>query len=197
MADGSSRPTPQELEHLDQNALVKKLLEAVNSSSEFQSIVPDNVTQLLTTALSQVIQQQQQHHDSPPLHNSDTTNQEQSEDTTSYDLHRHYLTPADNVESTIEVSGYSNDQRPLGIKFPAETRRKIISMRKVGIKCKDIAKDLGASVSGVQKVWERFLATGTIKDRRSSTSYSSTTRHRKHSTKHEDNADEVSRVCTG
>ena len=32
-------------------------------------------------------------------------------------------------------------------------------MRKEGRKYKAIAKELGVSVSGVQKVWERFLAT--------------------------------------
>lgn len=33
---------------------------------------------------------------------------------------------------------------------------------------RDIARELGASVSGVQKVWERFLSTGTIGDKKPS-----------------------------
>ena len=36
------------------------------------------------------------------------------------------------------------------------------------LRYRDIAKELGASVSGVQKVWERFLSTGTIGDRKPS-----------------------------
>ncbi len=139
---------------IDQNTLIRKLLEAINGSGELQSNIPENVAQLLTAALSQVVQSPQDgdHHI--------ITVQEDSQ----------YLTPADNVERTVEVSGYSiaDFQRPLGVKFPAEVRRRIVSMRKEGLKCKDIAKDLGASVSGVQKVWERFLATGTIRDRKPS-----------------------------
>ena len=139
----------------DQTLLIKKLLETVTASSgELQSSVPENIAQFLTTALSQVIQ---------------TTQDDDTAATTSDEIQRQYLTPADNVESIVEVAGYSIDQRPIGVKFPAEVRKKIVSMRKEGLKCRDIAKELGASVSGVQKVWERFLATGTIRDRKPST----------------------------
>ena len=142
----------------EQNILIKKLLETVNvSSTELQSTVPENIAQFLTAALSQVIQSSQDDEGG------------EAETTAISDVQRQYLTPADNVESVVEVSGYSIDQRPIGVKFPSEVRKKIIAMRKEGLKCKDIAKDLGASVSGVQKVWERFLATGTIRDRKPST----------------------------
>ena len=144
---------------MDQTTLVKKLLDAINASGEFQSNIPDNVAQLLTAALSQVVQ-------SPQDEDNTSADDQLIVDN---DTNRQYLTPADNVERTVEVAGYSiTDQRPLGVKFPAEVRRRIVSMRKEGLKCKDIAKDLGASVSGVQKVWERFLATGTIRDRKPS-----------------------------
>lgn len=75
---------------------------------------------------------------------------------------------ADNVETVVEISS-SSRRKPICVKFPTEMRKKIIDMRKDGRKYKDIAKELGVSVSGVQKVWERFLATGMIHDRKPST----------------------------
>ena len=75
----------------------------------------------------------------------------------------------DQVDSgTIEVQ-VPEKPRPICVKFPIEVRKKIISMRKKGMKSKDIAKEMKISVSGVQKVWERFLATGMIQDRKPST----------------------------
>lgn len=73
-----------------------------------------------------------------------------------------------NVISTVEVPT-TEKPRPLCIKFPIELRKQIISMRKQGKLSKDIAKELKVSVSGVQKVWERFLATGMAHDRKPST----------------------------
>lgn len=73
-----------------------------------------------------------------------------------------------NVDVTVEVPT-SEKPRPLCIKFPIELRKRIISMRKEGKLSKDIAKELKVSVSGVQKVWERFLATGMAHDRKPST----------------------------
>lgn len=73
-----------------------------------------------------------------------------------------------NVVSTGEVPT-TEKPRPLCIKFPIELRKQIISMRKAGKLSKDIAKELKVSVSGVQKVWERFLATGMAHDRKPST----------------------------
>lgn len=73
-----------------------------------------------------------------------------------------------NVVSTVEVPT-TEKPRPLCIKFPIELRKQIISMRKQGKLSKDIAKELKVSVSGVQKVWERFLATGMAHDRKPST----------------------------
>ncbi len=60
-------------------------------------------------------------------------------------------------------------KRPLCVKFPVDLRKRIIAMRKDGKKCVEVAKELHVSVSGAQKVWERFLATGTVHDRKPST----------------------------
>ena len=73
------------------------------------------------------------------------------------------------VVSTVEVPTTTEKPRPLCIKFPIELRKRIIAMRKEGKLSKDIAKELKVSVSGVQKVWERFLATGMVHDRKPST----------------------------
>ena len=77
------------------------------------------------------------------------------------------ITDAD-VVSTVEVPANGTKPRPLCVKFPIELRKRIISMRKSGRLSKDIAKELKVSVSGVQKVWERFLATGMAHDRKPS-----------------------------
>ena len=72
------------------------------------------------------------------------------------------------VETTVEVPT-SVKRKPLCIKFPIELRKRIIAMRKEGKKCMEVAKELHISVSGAQKVWERFLATGMVHDRKPST----------------------------
>ena len=91
------------------------------------------------------------------------------------------------VEREVEVA--ANDRpRPLCVKFPTSVRAKIITLRKQGCKYKDIARELGVSVSGVQKVWERFLATGMIHDRKPS-SYAG--RPRKYSQKAAEDQGEV------
>lgn len=74
----------------------------------------------------------------------------------------------DSAEAAAAPSSASRP-KPICIKFPIELRKRIIAQRKEGRKCKDIAKELKVSVSGVQKVWERFLATGMVHDRKPST----------------------------
>ena len=76
--------------------------------------------------------------------------------------------PDINLEKTVEVPT-SVKKKPICVKLPIEVRKKIIGMRKDGKKCADVAKELHVSVSGAQKVWERFLATGMVHDRRPST----------------------------
>lgn len=72
------------------------------------------------------------------------------------------------VETTVEVPT-TVKHKPICIKFPVELRKRIITMRKEGKKCVEVAKELNVSVSGAQKVWERFLATGTVHDRKPNT----------------------------
>lgn len=67
-----------------------------------------------------------------------------------------------------EKASSSGKPKQICVKLPIETRKRIIAMRKEGRKCKDIAKELKVSVSGAQKVWERFLATGKVHDRKPS-----------------------------
>lgn len=72
------------------------------------------------------------------------------------------------LENTVEVPT-SIKKKPICVKLPIDVRKKIILMRKEGKKSVDVAKELHVSVSGAQKVWERFLATGNVHDRRPST----------------------------
>ena len=58
--------------------------------------------------------------------------------------------------------------KPICVKLSIEKRKRIIAMRKEGKKSKEIAKEVGVSVSGAEKVWERFLATGKVHDRKPS-----------------------------
>jgi hypothetical protein len=114
--------------------------------------VTENVAQLLAAALKQVGQE-----DSGVDHSD--------------------VNPVDNVDNTVEVPSTVDRQRNLGIKFTPEIRRKIINYRKGGKRYRDIAKELGASVSGVQKVWERFLMTGTIGNKKSLGNVGKSTTH--------------------
>lgn len=91
------------------------------------------------------------------------------QDTGPGDIRQFYTVTADDSPSTSTVEVHSSDRpKPICVKFPTEVRKAIITMRKEGKKSKDIAKELKVSVSGVQKVWERFLATGMIHDRKPS-----------------------------
>lgn len=75
--------------------------------------------------------------------------------------------PVGGAPSQVEEKK-SGKLRPICVKLPIETRKRIIAMRKEGKKCKEIAKELKVSVSGAEKVWERFLATGKVHDRKPS-----------------------------
>ena len=141
MATSQEEPEEVEDEHL-----LRKFLESIAEKSEHSGIT-ENMAQLLAAALGQVSGE-------GGVSNDDVTYQE--------------IDPVDNVDNTIEVPSSNEKQKTLGIKFSPDIRRKIINFRKGGKRYRDIAKELGASVSGVQKVWERFLMTGTIDDRKPS-----------------------------
>lgn len=75
----------------------------------------------------------------------------------------------DAIENIVEVPNSVKRKPIVWAKFPVELRKRIIAMRKEGRKYVEVAKELNISVSGAQKVWERFLATGLVHDRKPST----------------------------
>ena len=74
----------------------------------------------------------------------------------------------DGIETVVEIPTTVR-RKSVWAKFPVELRKRIIAMRKEGKKYVEVAKELNISVSGAQKVWERFLATGLVHDRKPST----------------------------
>ena len=174
-------------EDTDQAAVLNSLrglIESVNAGGSGEQVeqqqnsgvITESMAQLIAAALTQVSQSliSSQNGHEQDIGESATTQQASS----SSERHA-IINPeetalpvadigADNVEATVEITS-SSRRKPICVKFPTEMRKKIIDMRKEGRKYKDIAKELGVSVSGVQKVWERFLATGMIHDRKPST----------------------------
>ena len=146
----------------DQNAILRGLIENVTGGELPRSGASiDTMAQLLAAAIAQVGQsiwtaQNQQGGEQVEDENAEINVVE------SYDSEG-----GSNIETTVEVPT-SSSKKPICIKFPIELRKRIINMRKEGVKCKEIAKTLNVSVSGVQKVWERFLATGMVHDRKPS-----------------------------
>lgn len=134
-------------EEEDDQILLRKLLESIARSKDGGAATPeqvaDSMAQLLAAALNQVSQEEGVEVE---------------------------INPVDNVDNTVEVpsSSIGDKQKAPGIKFSPDIRRRIVNYRKGGKRYKDIAKELGASVSGVQKVWERFLLTGTLGDKKPS-----------------------------
>lgn len=135
-------------EEVEDEQLLKKLLESIargkSGQEEDDEATPEHITdsmaQLLAAALNQISQE---------------------EGGVEVEIN-----PVDNVDNTVEVPSSIERQKSLGIKFSPDVRRRIVNYRKGGKRYRDIAKELGASVSGVQKVWERFLSTGTIGDKK-------------------------------
>lgn len=160
---------------VDQATLLRGILESVaNGELSRSGTTADSVAQLLAAAIAQVGQSllnaQNAHGSvqtvaSDPIQEVAINPQEPSFDD-DCDIN---LDPQEdsNIGTTVEVLS-SARSKPICIKFPIELRKQIIAMRKDGKKCKQIAKELKVSVSGVQKVWERFLATGMVHDRKPS-----------------------------
>lgn len=174
----------------DQNAAIRGILESmVSGELPPRGVSADNVAQLLAAAIAQAGQTILNIQGGPQT--KEDANQDkqvsvgdQLERKTSVSESNFIVNPEDTVlldekeqniqlddtevVSTIEIPT-SDKPRLLCIKFPIELRRQIIALRKEGKKCRDIAKELKISVSGVRKVWERFLATGMVHDRKPST----------------------------
>lgn len=160
---------------VDQATFLRGILESVaNGELSRSGTTADSVAQLLAAAIAQVGQSllnAQNAHGSAQTQESESIQevainpQEPSFDD-ECDIN---LEPQEdsNIGTTVEVLS-SARSKPICIKFPIELRKQIIAMRKDGKKCKQIAKELKVSVSGVQKVWERFLATGMVHDRKPS-----------------------------
>lgn len=183
----------------DQNALLRNLLETLAGEEIPRAAAnSENVAQLLAAAIAQVGQSILHGHGTQAPENSDGGGRGGGEeggggerviDAVASSRENFTVNPQaadvyEGLEAVPECSTFSlqdpdvvstveipttEKPRPLCIKFPIELRKRIIAMRKEGKKSKDIAKELKVSVSGVQKVWERFLATGMVHDRKPST----------------------------
>ena len=171
----------------DQNAAIRGILESmVSGELPPRGVSADNVAQLLAAAIAQAGQTILNVQGGPQT-KGDVIQDEQvsvgdqleskasanfivnPEDTELLEESEQHLQIDDTeVISTVEIPT-SDKPRQLCIKFPIELRRHIIALRKEGKKCRAIAKELKVSVSGVRKVWERFLATGMVHDRKPST----------------------------
>ena len=167
----------------DQNAVLRNIIESI-AGGDFSrgGQVADNVAHLLAALAAQVGQSMVSQQDAKDSANEDeeanpvqavaiegprpSGNFEINPQGEEYNYEDPSVSSVD-VSTTIEVPT-SHKPKAICIKLPLETRKQIISMRKEGRKCKDIAKELKVSASGVQKVWERFLATGMVHDRKPS-----------------------------
>lgn len=163
---------------LDHNTAIRNLLTNIQASGGANSGgTNDCVAQLLAAAVAQfgstsaaftstdVIVQDPQ----------GTTDCVEASDDTSLDFNPEVAscyevdeTRNDAIETIVEVPT-TVKRKPVWVKFPVELRKRIIAMRKEGKKYVEVAKELNISVSGAQKVWERFLATGLVHDRKPST----------------------------
>lgn len=172
---------------VDQNAALRNFLESVAGGDiQFTGGSADNMAQLLAAVIAQAGQNilsaqsnasqlpESEPETSPsgeaaagPNSNNFEINPQESA------LEDYPVTPAppdENAHVSVAVEAPPPEKpKPICIKFPIELRKQIIGKRKEGKKSKDIARELGVSVSGVQKVWERFLATGMVHDRKPST----------------------------
>ena len=175
---------------MDQNAVLRNFLESMAGADiQLTGGSADNMAQLLAAVIAQAGQNiLSAQSNVNRLPESDTAASPSGETAAGPDHSNFEINPQDaafvlesgdhassqvpdedaTVSATVEVPT-SGKPKPICIKFPIELRKQIIGKRKEGKKSKDIAKELGVSVSGVQKVWERFLATGMVHDRKPST----------------------------
>ncbi len=123
------------------------------SVGEFNSrrLPTDNVAQLLAAAIAQAGHS-----------NVQVSLDHQSETNQDLDINSLVAEKTGSLDQLKVIS--PNKQRGTCVKLPIKVRKQIIAMRKEGKKCREIAKELKASTSGVRKVWERFLATGMVHD---------------------------------
>ena len=164
----------------DQNGVLRGILESMVSGELARGGgSTENVAQLLAAAIAQVGQNMITAQNAPSGDDQPSAS-EDADPETDFDINPQvsdslqqelYIQEEElddaGVVTTVEIPT-SHKPKPICVKFPIELRKQIIAMRKEGMKCKDIAKKLKISVSGAQKVWERFLATGMVHDRKPS-----------------------------
>lgn len=166
----------------EQNALLRGIIASVVAGTGAElpqgAAGTDSVAQLIAAAMTQLGQNivslqetGEVQEESGETHKTTNTESESTVGTASDNIS---LNPQ--VEESVGGETFQSEEKappsgkpkPICVKLPIETRKRIISMRKEGRKCKEIAKELKVSVSGAQKVWERFLATGKVHDRKPS-----------------------------
>ena len=169
----------------EQNALLRCIASVVAGTGtelpQGEAGTEQSVAQLIAAAmthLGQNIASLQEGIEFKEIQNTISAGSELAVETDSGDIPINPESTAFEEEVVVEdssvggVSSQDEDKpgkpKPICVKLPIEKRKRIIAMRKEGKKCKDIAKELGVSVSGAQKVWERFLATGKVHDRKPS-----------------------------
>ena len=159
---------------IDHNAVIRGIIESmVSGDVSPKGVSADNVAQLLAAAIAQAGQNmlsvqgsaQTQQEVSIPIQT-----QEQGEESVNFNVNS-FGTEKTNTPEQLDTSESLDALTPdkprlLCVKLPIDVRKRIIALRKEGKKCREIAKELKVSVSGVRKVWERFLATGMVHDRK-------------------------------
>ena len=129
----------------DHNIILRNILANIQAGDS--EAAPDSVSQLLAAAVAQI------------GNGAELT-----------DLNAAAEHSMNEEETAVEPTLVEEPKRkPMCVKIPVELRKRIIAMRKEGKKYIEVAKELHVSVSGAQKIWERFLATGTVHDQRPST----------------------------
>lgn len=161
---------------VEQNALLRGIIASVvaGTGTELSQGAGGDVAQLIAAAMTQLGQNIVNLHVGGGLDESQNTMGTESELSN---------VQSEDIQFNPEVAGLEEEQvgvassqdeekpakaKPICVKLSIEKRKRIIALRKEGKKCKEISKEVGVSVSGAEKVWERFLATGKVHDRRPS-----------------------------
>ena len=166
---------------VEQNALLRGIIASVvaGTGTELTQGAGGDVAQLIAAAMTQLGQNIASLQEGSELDESQNTIGAESELPAETHVHGEDIPFNPEVarfeEEDTSVGGASSQDeekpakaKPICVKLSIEKRKRIIAMRKEGKKCKEIAKEVGVSVSGAEKVWERFLATGKVHDRKPS-----------------------------
>ena len=159
----------------DQNAVIRGIIESmVSGEINPKGVSADNVAQLLAAAIAQAGQSMLSVQGATQTQqdiSASIQGQERGEsvnfDVNSFGAEKPNTPEYEQLDTSGSLEALTPDKpRLLCVKLPIELRKRIIALRKEGKKCREIAKELKVSVSGVRKVWERFLDTGMVHDRK-------------------------------